>query len=156
MDVRIEAVDEIAVAQMRHVGPYSEVGPCFERLFQWAASVGGRPGRVITLSHDNPAAVPPEELRSDACIELQTDAAPPQGIKLARIQAGRFAIHTLRGPYEGMAEAYRRLFEEWLPRSGERPDGRPCMEVYRNSPVDTAPADLVTDLCVPLQDLPKA
>ena len=25
------------------------------------------------------------------------------------------------------------------------------MEIYRNSPLDTAPADLLTDLCVPLR-----
>ena len=34
MDVRIETIGPIQVARIRHVGPYSEVGQCFERLFQ--------------------------------------------------------------------------------------------------------------------------
>ena len=44
MEIRIETIDEIEVARVRHIGPYNEVGRCFERLFVWAASVGVRPG----------------------------------------------------------------------------------------------------------------
>ena len=31
MDVRFRTIDTIQVARIRHVGPYAEVGPCFER-----------------------------------------------------------------------------------------------------------------------------
>ena len=60
MEVRIEAFEDIEVARIRHVGRYNEVGPCFARLFEWAASVGARPGRVLSLSYDDPCAVAPE------------------------------------------------------------------------------------------------
>ena len=49
------------------------------------------------------------------------------------------------------AEAYQRLFRSWLPASGEEVDDRPCMEICRSSPLDTVPADLLTDLCLPLR-----
>ena len=49
MEVRIENLADIDVARIRHVGPYNEVGLCFERLFQWAAAIDARPGRVLTL-----------------------------------------------------------------------------------------------------------
>ena len=151
MEVRIETFDAIKVGRVRHVGPYNEVGPCFERLFAWAKDIGARPGRVFSLSHDNPETVAPESLRSDACIELHTDATPPPGISLDSIGAGRWAVYTHRGPYDGIAEAYRHLFGSWLPGSDEEIDDRPCMECYHNSPLDTAPADLLTDLCLPLR-----
>ena len=151
MEVRIETFDDIKVGRVRHVGPYNEVGPCFERLFAWAAAIGAPPGRCFSLSYDNPEAVAPESLRSDACVELQTNAAPPSGISLDSVGAGRYAIYTLRGPYDGIPAAYQRLFGLWLPGSGEEVDDRPCMEIYRNSPLDTAPADLLTDLCLPLR-----
>ena len=54
------------------------------------------------------------------------------------------------GPYEAIGETYRRLFEEWLPESGETAAERPCMELYRNSPAEVVAANLITDLCVPL------
>lgn len=38
MEDRIETFDDIEVARVRHVGPYTEVGSCFERLFEWAAT----------------------------------------------------------------------------------------------------------------------
>ena len=151
MEVRIETIDEIEVCHIRHVGPYNEVGPCFERLFAWAASIDARTGRVLSLSYDNPDEVAPESQRSDACLEIRTDASPPPGISLDSVAGGRYAVHAYRGPYDGISGAYRGLFESWLPGSGEEIDDRPCMEIYRNSPMDTAPADLLTELCLPLR-----
>ena len=88
MDVRIETLDPIHVARIRHVGPYAEVGPCFERLFRWAAVIGVPTGRVLTLSYDDDDAVAPERLRSDACVELRTDHEPPPGVVLGPVGGG--------------------------------------------------------------------
>ena len=155
MEVRIETFDDIEVARVRHVGRYEEVGQCFERLFEWVAAIGAQPGRVLVLSHDDPDVVAPESLRSDACVEIRTDASPPPGISIDKLGAGRYAVYTHRGPYDGLSEAYKRLFESWLPQSGEDVDDRPCMEIYRNNPRDTAPDELVTDVCLPLREAPK-
>ena len=142
------------MARIRHQGPYAEVGPCFERLHRWAASVGAPTGRVLTLSYDDPETVAPERLRSDACVELRTKEEPPLGVTLGPVGGGRYAVYRLKGHYEGIAPAYRRLFRDWLPASGEALDERPCMELYRNTPVDTPADQLVTDLCVPLREAP--
>ena len=150
MDVRIETIDEIKVARIRHAGPYNLIGPCFERIFAWIAETGAVPARVFTMSWDNPDTVVPEKLRSDACIEVRTDDVPPEGIVLDRVTPGRCAVATHRGAYDGLPGTYRRLFTQWLPLSGEKPSGRPCMEIYLNSPLDTEPCELVTELLVPL------
>ena len=155
MEVRIETLDDIEMARVRRVGGYDEVGQCFERLYKWVAAIGARPGRVLTLSHDDPDTVAPESLRVDACVELRTDASPPAGISVDELGAGRYAVYTHRGPYDGLAEAYRLLFESWLPQSGEEVDDRPCMEMYRNNPRDTAPDELLTDVYLPLRAAPK-
>ncbi len=152
MDVRIETLARIHVARIRHLGPYNEVGPCFERLFRWASGAGVPTGRVLTLSYDDPETVAPEKLRSDACVELRTREEPPPGIVLGPVGGGRFAVYRLTGPYDGIAGAYRRLFEEWLPGSGEKRADGPCMELYRHAQTDRPPETLVTDLCVPLRD----
>ena len=151
MDVRIETLDPIHVARIRHLGSYNGVGPCFERLFRWASAMDAPTGRVLTLSYDNPDAVAPQRLRWDACVELRTDHEPPPGVVLGPVGGGRYAVHRLVGPYEGISEAYRRLFGQWLPGSGESMDERPCMEMYRRTQADTPPEQLVTDLCVPLR-----
>ena len=143
------------MARIRHAGPAVDVDPCFERLFRWAASEGAETGRILTLSHDHPDTVAPGDRRSDACVELRTDALPPPGIAMGFVGAGgRHAVYRHRGAHEGIADAYRRPFTQWLPQSGEAIDDRPCMEINRNMPWDTPQAHRVTDLCVPLRDTP--
>ena len=150
MDVRIKMLDPIHVARVRHVGAYEDVGPCFDRLFRWAESIGVPTGRVLTLSWDNPEAVAREELRWDACVELRAAEEPPPGISLGPVGGGSYAVYRLAGPYDGIARAYGRLLEEWLPGSGETMADRPCMELYRNTPLETPADRLVTDIHVPL------
>ncbi len=151
MKVRIEKIPAIRVARIRHIGPYQEIGPCFMRLFQWAAAVHASPGRCISLSHDDPAVIPAENLRSDACLELDTDAVPPTEIELDILPAGRFAVYTHLGSYEGIPDAYQTLYRNWLPMHDEEMDHAPCREVYLNSPQDTPPEALLTELCLPLR-----
>ena len=126
MVVRIEQLNPIRVARIRHVGPYADVGPCFKRLFRWAAAIGVPTGRVLTLSWDDPETVAPERLRCDACVELRTDQEPPPGIVLGPVGGGRHAVHRFVGPYEGISMAYSRLCDEWLPGSGESPAKDPA------------------------------
>ena len=153
MDVRIETLAPIHVARIRHVGPYDGVGPCFERLFRWAGGLGVPTGRVLTLSWYNPDTGAPDKRRSDACVELRSTEEPPPGIVLGPVGGGRYAIHRLTGPYEGIAGAYSRLFEDWLPASGEAMADGPCMALYRHAQADSPPEKLETDLCVPLRAL---
>ena len=152
MDVRIETVGPIRVARIRHVGPYNKVDTCFERLFRWAASIGAPTGRVLTLSWDVRGTAAADRLRVDACVELRTGEDPPPGIELGPVGGGRYAVYRLVGPYEGIAAAYGRLFDELLAQCGEPADDRPCMELYRRVQADTPPERLATDLCVPLRD----
>ena len=67
------------------------------------------------------------------------------------LPAGRHAVLTFTGPYAGLQAAYDQLFGIWLPQSGETPADSPVFEVYLNSPMDTAPTDLVTEICLPLR-----
>ncbi len=137
---------------MRDVGPLSYVRPSLRRLFAWAGSVGAPTGRVLTLSFQQVGAAPGQRWYWKAAVELFTRELPPPGIELEALGGGRHAVHRLAGPHEGIGEAYRRLFDEWLPGSGETAAERPCMELYRNSPAEVEATRLITDLCVPLEE----
>jgi AraC family transcriptional regulator len=49
-----------------------------------------------------------------------------------------------------MQAAYQWLYGTWLVQSGEEPADAPVFEEYLNSPRDTAPADLLSDIYLPL------
>ena len=150
IDVRIATFEAIQVACIRDVGPLHEVQPCLRRLFSWAGSMNAPTGRVLTQSFQRPDSAPQQRWYWKAGVELFTREQPPPGIENEALGAGRHAVHRLVGPYEGIAETYRRLFEKWLPESGETAAERPCMELYRNSPAEVDATHLITDLCAPL------
>ncbi len=122
MDVRIETYPTRLAACARHVGPYEQVDGTFKRLFAWAsaADVLDEDTLVLGLSYDSPETVPASALRYDVCITLAEPVADlPEWIRPEEVGRGRYAVHTLKGPYGGIGPAFRRLFGEWLPRSGK-------------------------------------
>ena len=152
IEVRIETFEAMHMACIRNVGPRSQVGPCFRALFLWAESVQAPTGRLLTLSFHRPDAERPRRWYWKAGVELFTHALPTPGIVLETLGMGRYAVHHLVGPHKGIPEAYRRLFQEWLPGSGEVVAKRPCMELYRNTLREVPESRLITDLCVPLRE----
>lgn len=73
------------------------------------------------------------------------------GLELLEIPAGRYARHTLVGPYARIDAAITAIYSRWLPGSGYEPDDRPVLEHYLNSPRNVAPAELHTDLLIPIR-----
>ena len=154
MDIRIESRPTTHYAFIRHVGPYSEIGPSFDRLFDWAGkgALIDPDTNCFTLSYDDPETVAAEALRSDACLSLKKEDIETTGeIKVGTISAGRYAVQRYVGSYDGISAAYQHMFTRWLPASGEAVAERPCMEIYLNNPETTPPDRLETLLCIPLK-----
>jgi AraC family transcriptional regulator len=153
MNVTIETLPELRVAAVRHVGPYHGIGEAFQRLDSLArpAGLAGQPDAcLIGIYLDDPQTTPAAQLRSDAGITLSTQARLPAGLSETRVPAGRYARTTHVGPYAGLPDVWARLWREWLPASGERPAPRPSFEIYRNTPADTPPDALITDVYLPI------
>jgi AraC family transcriptional regulator len=154
MDVRIETYpDQLAVCA-RHVGPYETVGSLFQRAYQWGggAKLFTPQTLFMGLSYDDPESTSAEALRYDVCFTVAAPvAALPDFARLETLAGGRYAVHTLKGPYTGIRETFRRLFGLWLPASGAELGDRPCREIYRNSMTEVPESELLTDVCVPLR-----
>ena len=75
------------------------------------------------------------------------DAAIDPPLEPVTLPAGRHAALAFRGPYFGLPAAYDQLFGLWLPGSGMGLADSPIFEIYLNSPMDTAPEDLETEIC---------
>ena len=56
-----------------------------------------------------------------------------------------------RQPYAGLSAAYDWFYDTWLPQSGRELGNAPAFEEYLNNPENTAPADLMTDIHMPLK-----
>ena len=140
------------LAALAHKGPYPDIGRAFEKLAATMAArdLFGQAGHMVGVYYDDPAATPPADLRSHAgfAVQAQTPVAPP--LEAIPLRGGRHAVLTFKGPYAGLPAAYDQLFTNWLPVSGQEPADAPVFEIYLNSPMDTAPEDLLTEICLPL------
>jgi AraC family transcriptional regulator len=66
-------------------------------------------------------------------------------------RGGLYAGLRYRGPYADMKNAYRWFLGIWLPNSGHEADDAPVFESYLNNPQEVPPADLLTDIHLPLR-----
>ena len=155
MNVKVIKHQPLRVAFIRHVGPYCEVGPTWDRLCTELGRQGliGANTRFIGLSHDDPSVTAPENLRHDACITVGDDFQPSGDIGVQIVPGGDYAVLTHFGPYEKFSESYEKLLGEWLPRSGRQLSSASCFELYFNTPENTDPEDLITDIHAPLEPI---
>ncbi len=152
-DVTLDTAPTRQLATMAHTGPYLEIGRAFEALAAIASAreLWESVECMVGIYLDDPNAVAPEELRSFAGLSMRDGAEVPGDLEAREIAGGPVARLRFVGPYAGLHAAYDYLFGEWLPGSGQEPADQPCYELYLNSPADTAPKDLITDICLPLK-----
>lgn len=69
-----------------------------------------------------------------------------------RIPGGTYAKTIHKGPYSGLGDAWSRFMGVWLPKSGRTLGAGAMFEVYKNTPENAKPEDLVTELYVSVTD----
>ena len=139
------------LAAMPHKGAYAEIGRAFEKggAVLAARKLMGACGGMVGVYYDDPSAVAAADLRSHAGFEI---GSGPIELPLEQVNlpAGRHAVLRFKGPYSGLPAAYEQLYRNWLPQSGETPADSPVFEVYLNTPMEVAPEELLTEICLPL------
>lgn len=151
-DVEMKRIPTRRLAALLHKGSYIETGSCFEKLSSTASSLNLWPQvqGMIGVHYDDPNVVAEANLRCHAGLIISQKAAVPEGLEEVRLAGGNHAVLHYKGPYTTIKVAYDYLYGEWLPNSGQDPADAPCYEFYLNAPSDTAPEDLLTDICLPL------
>ena len=153
--MKVEVVEQPALrlASVRHVGSYMRVNEAFQRLNDLVTKAGlsNRDSKLVGIYHDDPSTTPEEKLRSDAAITIPAKTKLPRGLTELTIPAGRYAHTTHVGPYAGLGDAWNHLRTEWLQKNKEKLGKGMSYEVYRNTPMNAKPDELVTDLYLSLK-----
>lgn len=149
-DVQVRSVPPMRLVTEPHQGSYTDIGAAFGRLFGTLAMRGllSERTKMIGVYLDDPSAVAEDELRSLAGAVIEGE--PPADVATYDTSARDYAVLRHKGPYSDMRPAYRWMFGTWLPQSGREAADAPVLEEYLNNPRDTPPAELLTDLYLPL------
>ena len=106
----------------------------------------------IGITPDDYDVVPHAQCRFDAGVVLKPDVAVELTgeIALQVLPAGRWAVFQHKGPYDTLWQSWNVAYRDWLPRSQERLRDAPPVEIYLNSVHTTPPAQLRTEILIPL------
>jgi AraC family transcriptional regulator len=66
------------------------------------------------------------------------------------VAEGRYAVFLHVGPYTELHKTWDTVYRQWLPASGEKLRDEPPMELMLNDPKTTPPAELRTEIWVPV------
>lgn len=140
------------LAALPHNGAYHDINRAYDKLGAILGARGLWPqaGAMVAVYYDDPAATPPADLTSHAGVAFGPEVVLDAPLEVVHLPAGPHAVLRYKGPYSGLSAAYGHLFG-WLPTSGHDPADSPVFEIYLNTPMDTAPEDLLTEICVPLR-----
>jgi len=154
MNVKIKTLAPIRVAFLRHVGPYDQVGETWERLCDWAGAqcLFGPRSELFGACYDDPEVTPPEKVRYDACIAVDDRVEAEGEIGIQTFGGGRYACTLHEGPYHRLGETYAALLGRWFAARDCEPGEPPCLEFYLNDPESTEPENLLTEVCVRVQE----
>jgi AraC family transcriptional regulator len=151
-NVTLKTIPDLEVVSIKHQGAYNQIGMAFERLGGWLGKRGliDANSRMMSIGYDDPATVPEDKLRSRACITVSQPCTLEAPLERITIEGGHYAILRYQGSYEALPAIYQWLFGTWLLQSGMELRDAPPFEEYLNTPLDTPPADLLTDIYIPL------
>jgi AraC family transcriptional regulator len=152
-EIAIHTLQPITAASVAHRGAYLEIGRAFEKLFGALAARNllAPDIRMVGIFYDDVASVPEAALRSRAAVIGSAAVPAEEPLEPITIAGGDYAVLRHKGPYADMKAAYEWLYGTWLPQSGREPGDAPCLEEYLNSPRDTKPAELISDIYLPLK-----
>lgn len=138
--VRIQRLEPITVAFIRHLGAYTEADTgAFDRLIAWAIATGHYTGDnlLLGIGHDDPNITPTNKVRFDACLQVDEPFAPTGGIGCQQVPTGDYAAITYVGPYgAAMVAAYAAIFAYMQNRPDYTLIGLPAVEIYRTTRVN--------------------
>ncbi len=155
MNAQVIQLAPIPVVMLKHVGPYEQLGPVFEQLWNWVTANSIPAQRAIGIYWDNPDFTPASQLRSAACAEVpigfrvQNSGGLP--LEVNQIPAGNYVTTRFVGPYEQLEPVWTQLTEYTERTLGKTITDNPAFEVYVNDPSDTPASQLITELYMPVE-----
>lgn len=151
LQVEVRNMPQFDCVAVPHTGRYLEVDRAFGTLFNILHREQAIDGstQMLGVYFDDPAFTEASVLESLACATVSRNIID-EDIERYVVPAGVHAVLRHRGPYADMHAAYNWLYGRWLPRTDYETADLPVFEIYLNNPRDTAPADLLVDICLPL------
>ena len=107
-------------------------------------------GRCHKAPHETAEGV----LYYEACVSYpeHVEVELPENVELIDIPEQSYAVFVHKGSYDSLEDSYKYIFEEYVPNNAGNLAEAPFLEVYLNNPKFTPVSDLITELCLPVNN----
>lgn len=111
-NITIKTLPDLEVVSLAHNGSYLHISQAFDRLGSWlgARNLIGADTRMMGVYYDDPDTVAEKELRSRACMTVSKPCVLDAPLERITIAGGEYAVLRHKGPYDGLAAAYKWFF----------------------------------------------
>ncbi|WP_165861311.1 AraC family transcriptional regulator [Paenibacillus paeoniae] len=156
--VRIIHMVPVKVLAVRHSGISDkglsrELSHAFDEAYRQAHHHGllhSEP-EMIGMSYDDPYITPQPLCRYDACVTLSPHAESRDGLDIAVLPGGKYAVIDVRGSIPLFWLLCELLVQYWLPQSGYVLDNRPVIEKHLNNPLTDPERHYRGQWCLPIK-----
>ena len=152
MEISVIELPTIRAAALRHIGPYQQIGPVFDKLCGIAIVSGWfslPEACTLMIAYDCPDTVPASELRSDAAVVVGADSVLPVDVDELVIPSRKYVRGVHIGPYSARPDAWK-VFSDEFRRHGYVQSTSESIEMYVSDPRKCPVDELRTELFIPL------
>jgi len=146
----IENVTDKYLVCLRHTGSYNEVGDTWNKLIELMHKNNYKIISTLGISYDNPMITEEENIRYDACVELEKQIDPEPGMHVQKIKGGRYTVATIKGSYDNLNIAYDFIYVKWLGDNNIELRNENCFEVYKKMSPQFNPEEYLTEIYFPI------
>ncbi|NOQ22337.1 MAG: hypothetical protein GQ565_06775 [Candidatus Aegiribacteria sp.] len=151
MEAKTVTLEPMKVLNVKHRGPYCNIGTAFEKLAVFVEKQGIELSNAqwVGVYFDDPESVPEEELRSEACVTIREDIefSEDSDISVGEITGGLYATTRHTGSYRDLGKSWGELYGAWIPQNAFEPGNTPCFEIYVKGCEETKEeSEYLTDL----------
>ncbi|HEX2946661.1 MAG TPA: AraC family transcriptional regulator [Clostridia bacterium] len=155
MNITLEELPDMEVAYARKVGSYLDSRGAWDKILKWSYENWINPANTsyIGVSLDDPADVPEEECRFDACVTIPEgfNKQEDPDVKFRTLKGGLYALYRFHDTVDKLAIAYSSIFGQWLPNSDYDLDDRDCLEFNLNDPAKDPEGKSIINLYIPVR-----
>lgn len=155
MNITLEELSDMEVAYVRKVGSYLESREAWDKLLKWSCEnwIDPRNSSYIGISLDNPAEVPEDECRFDACVSVPEGFNKKEDpvVSYRTLKGGLYALYRFHDTVDKLAIAYSSIYGQWLPNSDYDLDDRDCLEYCLNDPMKDPEGKAIVNLYIPIR-----
>ena len=129
---RYEDGRPMLLAGVRRVHAFGDAERTIPRQWRDLQQLGRLPGQRGATAYGAMCGTSPEQQTFEYLAGVEVDAfdALPREVGRMRVPAQRYAVFVHRGPITALRATWDAIWNDWLPRSGERPADTPDFERY--------------------------